>query len=104
MSLPTSLSVSATNSAGAPLAGLYTTLSLSDGTFLQSCYSPCSFTVDSGQNYVVTVANFGGETFTKWSDGGGSVSTWGGSHYVAVHRGKHQRDNIAHSGVQPVSG
>jgi hypothetical protein len=86
---PTSLSVSATNSAGDPLTGLYTTLSLSGGTtVLQSCYSPCAFTVDGGQSYVVTVANFAGETFAKWSDGAGSAYPWGGSHYVTVQEGR----------------
>jgi hypothetical protein len=50
-------------------------------------FSLCSFTVDSGQDYVVIVANFGGETFANWSDCNGFVYPWGGSHYTAVPDG-----------------
>jgi hypothetical protein len=77
------INISTTSLAGTPLTGYYTTLSLSDGTFLRSCFSPCSFTVDGGQDYVVTIANFGAETFANWSDGGGFVYAWGGSHHTA---------------------
>jgi hypothetical protein len=71
------INTSTTNSAAAPLTGYYSTLSLSDGTFLQSCFSPCPFTVDNGQYYTITVANYGSETFIHCSDNAGAVDSWG---------------------------
>jgi hypothetical protein len=64
--------------------GYYAALSTPSGTLLQSCFSPCSFTVDNGQYYTITVANYGSETFTHWSDDAGAVDPWGGSHFVTV--------------------
>ena len=62
------ISVSTVNSAGAPIDGYYTTL-WQNGVMLQWCYSPCSFVVSNGQTYQVAVADYGGETFSHWSDG-----------------------------------
>src|SRR2546422_5658478 len=62
------ISVSTVNSAGAPINGYYTTL-WQNGVTLQWCYSPCSFVVSNGQTYQVAVADYGGETFSHWSDG-----------------------------------
>src|SRR5207244_8352505 len=62
------ISVSTVNSAGAPINGYYTTL-WQNGVMLQWCYSPCSFVVSNGQTYQVAVADYGGETFSHWSDG-----------------------------------
>jgi len=78
------LTVSATSLDGAPLGGLYTTLSLSDGVPIQACFSICSFTVDAGQAYIVTIANYGGESFTEWGNRAGIAYSWGGSHFVSV--------------------
>lgn len=62
------ISVSTVNSAGSPLTGFYTTL-WQNGVQLQSCFSPCSFTVNNGQTYQIAVADYGGEAFSHWSDG-----------------------------------
>jgi hypothetical protein len=60
--------VSTVNSGGSPINGYYTTL-WQNGAQLKYCFSPCSFTVNSGQTYQVAVADYGGETFNHWSDG-----------------------------------
>jgi hypothetical protein len=44
-------------------------------------------TVDNGQYYIVTVANFGSEAFTNWSDNSGSIYAWRGSYLVTVSNG-----------------
>jgi len=62
------ISVTTTNSAGTAISGYYATL-WQNGVQLQSCFSPCSFTVGNGQTYQVAVADHGGETFNHWSDG-----------------------------------
>jgi hypothetical protein len=62
------ISVSTVNSGGSPINGYYTTL-WQNGAQLKYCFSPCSFTVNSGQTYQVAVADYGGETFNHWSDG-----------------------------------
>jgi hypothetical protein len=79
------INVSTTNSAGNPITGSHTTL-WQGGIEIQSCFSPCSFTVTvlSGQTYQVTVDNYGGETFSRWSDNAGTVNAWGGSRTVSV--------------------
>jgi hypothetical protein len=88
---PTStIKVTTVNAAGNDLPGFFATLmspSPSGGVLLQSCFSPCSFTVNNGEAYVITVANFGSETFDRWSDGGGTADPWGGSRIVAVPDG-----------------
>ena len=76
------ISVTALNSAGANLNGMYVSFwsnasvlpgcsspcSSSQG-LLFSCYSPCTAFVTNGAVYYVAVADYGGETFTHWSDG-----------------------------------
>lgn len=75
--------VNTTNSQGAPISGIYTTLWLG-GTIVQSCFSPCSFAVQTGQTYRVQVDNFGSDIFSNWSDGSGTTTSWGGYHDVSV--------------------
>jgi hypothetical protein len=77
------ISVNTTNSQGAPISGLYTTL-WQNGAQVQSCFSPCAFTVQSGQTYRVAVDNFGSYTFSQWSDGTTTATPWGGYHDVTV--------------------
>jgi hypothetical protein len=62
------INVATTNSVGTAIAGYYVTL-WQNGKVIQSCYSPCSFSVSSGQTYQVGAADFGGETFSHWGDG-----------------------------------
>jgi hypothetical protein len=67
--LPTStIDVATTNSANAALTGYYTTL-WQNGVQINSCFSPCSFTVTNGNSYQVAVSDYGSETFSHWSDG-----------------------------------
>jgi hypothetical protein len=76
------------NSTNAQIDGLYTTLSSQQtGRVLQACFSPCFFQVTNGQNYTVTLANFGSETLTSWGDGEGNVYSWGGSYTFAIPSG-----------------
>jgi hypothetical protein len=70
------------NSAGSPISG-YITL-WQNGLQLQSCFSPCSLTVDNGQTYLITVTNYAGEVFSHWSGNTGTVDPWGGSRTVSV--------------------
>jgi hypothetical protein len=62
------INVSATNSTGGSIRGYYATL-WQNGTQVESCFSPCSFTVSNGQTYQVAVAGYGSEVFSHWSDG-----------------------------------
>jgi hypothetical protein len=62
------INVGTSNSTGASINGYYATLWQS-GVQLQSCFSPCSFTVNNGQTYQVAVSDYGGESFSYWGDG-----------------------------------
>lgn len=53
---------------GNPLFGYYTILSQS-GSAIASGFSPLSFTLNSGQEYQVAVADYGNYVFDHWSDG-----------------------------------
>jgi hypothetical protein len=73
------------NSTVLEIFGYYTTLSSQQtGRLLQSCFSPCIFQVENGQNYTVTVSNFGSEKLTSWGDGAGNIYSWGGSHAIDI--------------------
>jgi hypothetical protein len=77
------INVSTTTSGATTLTGYDVTLRQA-GVQLASCFSACSFTVDDGQTYQVTVANYGSETFNHWSDNVGTVETWGGLRTVNI--------------------
>jgi hypothetical protein len=62
------VSISTVNSASSAINGYYTTL-WQNGAQLQSCFSPCSFTLNNGQTYQVAVADYGAEAFSHWGDG-----------------------------------
>ncbi|MHB8566804.1 MAG: ice-binding family protein [Nitrososphaerales archaeon] len=62
------ISVSSVDLSNNPITGIYTTL-WENGALSQSCFSPCSFTVDNGQTYEVAVADYGNHTFSHWTDG-----------------------------------
>jgi hypothetical protein len=63
-----SISVITTNTNGGEIWGLYTTL-WQNGSPVQSCYSPCAFSVSGGQSYSVSVDNWESYTFTQWGNG-----------------------------------
>jgi hypothetical protein len=63
------INVSTVNSAGTPITGYYTTL-WQNGVQVNSCFSPCSFTVKGGQTYQVLADSYGSETFSHWQNDG----------------------------------
>jgi hypothetical protein len=65
------ISVTTIDRSGNEVWGLYTTLS-QGGAVIQSCFSPCTFTVYGGQTYQVGVSNYGWYSFAQWGDGTGS--------------------------------
>jgi hypothetical protein len=82
------INVQTYNSTNAQINGFYMTLSSQlTGRLLQTCFSPCSFQVARGQNYTLTVANFGSETLTSLGADEGEVYPWGGSQTISVPSG-----------------
>jgi hypothetical protein len=77
------INVSTINSDGGAIIGYYTAL-WQNGEKLGSCYSPCSFAINDGQSYLLTVANYQGETFSHWSSGTANKAPWGGYQTVSV--------------------
>jgi hypothetical protein len=57
-----------TSKGGSQFNGIYTTL-WQNGVQVQSCFSPCSFSLNLGQSYQVAVADYGQYVFGQWSDG-----------------------------------
>ena len=45
------------------------------GVQLDSCFSPCSFTVNNGQTYQVLASSYGSEAFSHWSSGKSGAAT-----------------------------
>lgn len=62
------INVTTVNSSGQPITGYSTTL-WQNNVQLQSCFSPCSFSVSNGQTYSVAVSDYAGVNFNHWSDG-----------------------------------
>jgi hypothetical protein len=63
------ISVFAVTSDATPIAGYYVSL-WQNGAQLQSCFSPCSFTVNGGQTYQVLADSYASETFSHWKNDG----------------------------------
>jgi hypothetical protein len=64
-----SLTVTTFDSHDVQINGYYTTLSKS-GQTLKTGFSPVTFTLDNGQNYVVAVQDYGSYAFDHWKDTG----------------------------------
>jgi hypothetical protein len=62
------LTVKTVNAAGSPMNGYYTTLS-QNGALVKLAFSPASFTLNNGQTYQVSVADYGSYVFDHWNDG-----------------------------------
>jgi hypothetical protein len=63
------LTVNAVDLSGNPISGMWTVIRLaSDGTVLQSGFTPLQFSGDTGTDYRVSVANYNGIVFSKWQD------------------------------------
>ena len=67
------IGVSTVDSAGAAITGYYIGL-WQGGAQVQSCFSPCSFTVNDGQTYQVLADSYGPETFQHWQNDGATGS------------------------------
>ncbi|MDA4134058.1 MAG: spherulation-specific family 4 protein [Thaumarchaeota archaeon] len=62
------ISVTTIDRNGNEVWGLYTTL-WHEGSKVQSCFSPCTFSVNGGETYQVAVSNYGSFVFAQWGDG-----------------------------------
>jgi hypothetical protein len=62
------VNVATINQGGESLSGYYITL-WSNSAIVQSCFSPCSFTVNNGQGYQIFAADYGLVAVDHWSDG-----------------------------------
>ncbi len=62
------LNVKTADLSGNPLNGYYATLSQGD-LVAQSAFSPAVFSLDSGETYQVSVADYGDYVFSRWDDG-----------------------------------
>jgi hypothetical protein len=74
-----------------PLAGMWTVLSSQNGQIVATGFSPVTFNVTSGQQYVVTVYNYGQYAFDHWKDMRSAnpsriVTINGDTQVVAVYR------------------
>jgi hypothetical protein len=63
-----SILVGSRYSNGTTLSGMYTELQ-QNGNIISSGYTPVSFPVSNGQNYTVTISNYGSNYFNQWSNG-----------------------------------
>lgn len=71
------LTVASQYADGSELTGMYTVLMNSGNETIAAGYTPMNFTLESGQDYYVAVANFGDIKFVKFDDG--TTSTIGDS-------------------------
>jgi hypothetical protein len=68
-STSSSITVKSVTLNGAPITGLWTVITLSDGTPVASSFTPLSFTGTNGATYTITMSNYGIFVFDHWSDG-----------------------------------
>ncbi|MGI0088301.1 MAG: hypothetical protein ACREBI_10170, partial [Nitrosotalea sp.] len=64
-----SLTVNSVDLSGTPITGMSTVLRYANGTTVQEAYTPVTFTVTSGIQYVVHVRDYQTNVFNHWSDG-----------------------------------
>jgi hypothetical protein len=62
------LTIKTADLSGNPIDGYYTTLT-QGGSQIQSAFSPAQFSLDAGETYQVSVADFGDYVFSRWDDG-----------------------------------
>ncbi|MGI0020937.1 MAG: PKD domain-containing protein, partial [Nitrososphaera sp.] len=73
-SLTRTLTVATQDEGGNALSGYWTVLYDSSGNSVASGFSPATFTLDSGQQYSVSVGNYGGNSFDRWADNGSTAN------------------------------
>ncbi|MDE1862524.1 MAG: fibronectin type III domain-containing protein [Thaumarchaeota archaeon] len=64
-----SLTVSSDNLGGSQFSGMWVELHAANGTTLATGYTPVTFSVTSGVQYVVYAANYQSNVFNHWQDG-----------------------------------
>lgn len=62
------INVFTVNAHGQQISGYYIALLQSDGKSLESCFSPCLFSVSNGNSYAVGASSFGSEQFNHWQN------------------------------------
>jgi Tol biopolymer transport system component len=62
------LTVNAIDLNGDPVRGMWTVIRSSDGSILKTGFTPVSFTVTTGMEYRISVANYSDKVFSKWQD------------------------------------
>ena len=63
-----SVSVKSVDLSGNPITGLWTVVRTPSGTTVSSGFTPVSFTLTSGNQYVVHVGNYQNDIFNHWDD------------------------------------
>ena len=64
-----SITVNSVGLSGNPITGLWTVLRYTNGTTITSGFTPVTFAVTSGIQYVVHVGNYQNDVFNHWNDG-----------------------------------
>ena len=67
------LTVNTQDMSGNPIYGYYTVESSPTGQVIATGYSPATFTLNSGQSYVISVDNYGNYVFDHWLDTGSTI-------------------------------
>jgi plastocyanin len=63
------LLISAQDTSGSELSGMWLSIRMANGTYIGSGYTPLTFPGTSGESYIIKVADYDGLGFTKWEDG-----------------------------------
>jgi hypothetical protein len=67
------LTVQSANLSGVAITGLYTVVSSTSGEVLQTGFTPLTFSGVVGDQYVVSISNYGSDVFSDWSSGSTSA-------------------------------
>jgi hypothetical protein len=62
------LTVNSVDLSGDPVNGMWTVIRSSDGTILETGFTPLTFPGTSGTDYKVSIANYDGKIFQRWED------------------------------------
>lgn len=86
-----SLTIRSQDSGGNAISGYWTVLRNSAGAVVASGFTPVTFNLNNGQQYLVSVGNFGSYSFDHWLDNGStanprSVTISSGTQLTAVYR------------------
>jgi hypothetical protein len=71
------LTVRSQDASGSAVTGFWATLYGSSGSAIASGYTPATFTLNTGQQYSVSVADYGTHTFDHWADNGSTANPRG---------------------------